>query len=106
MWGTMRSVTVARHGWPSGPTATWSQLKETTGRFWRRRATTVPLAHKERKDRLELRAHKVRKEQPGRKERPGQQVLKVHREQLDHKALRVRPEQTDLLAPKGRKERR
>ena len=28
----------------------------------------MPLAHKERKDRLELRAHKVRKEQPGRKD--------------------------------------
>ena len=55
---------------------------------------------------MEQRALKVHREQPGRKERPGQQVLKVHREQLDHKALRVRPEQTDLLAPKGRKERR
>src|SRR5436853_396916 len=95
---TMRSVTMARPGWPSGRTETWRQWKQTTGDSLPRRATPVPLAR---------RVCLVRKEQRDHRDLKVQQVRKVHREQLDHKALRARParpEQTGLLAPKGRKE--
>src|SRR5436309_109855 len=96
----MRSVTMARPGWTSGPTATSRHFPYTTLFRSLRRAMPV---HKERKGQLEQQALKVHREQPGYREQQEPQVLKGR---PDFKERRVSKDHKGTPDLKGHRDRK